>query len=361
MGRLLVCGGALVASLCPTACGQTRLFPIGAFNGSVTDGGLTDDASDANPVEARPAIPSCPQELEGYAVTPTAALMAGTTGGLGGPAVIAADAAALQALALMDVPLIIQIDTMIPVVGEIRVHADKTIEGTAPGAGLSGGGLTLLDTQNIIVRRLTIQKALAPADAVKVQGTHHVWIDHCDLSSELGAPDGTYDGLVDITHASDDVTLSWNVFHDHDHPSLVGHTNAASAMMQDVGHLIVTYHHNWFARAMSDAPRVRFGTVHVFDNLYEDLTGNAVISQMGAMVLVEGNVFARVDIPITTFYADPVQGFVSSKNNRCLASCGNDDIRMPKDWPLPPPYPYTLDSPTEITPDFVRKCAGPQF
>lgn len=25
----------------------------------------------------------------------------------------------------------------------------------------------------------------------------------------------TYDGLLDITHASDDVTVSWTVFHDH--------------------------------------------------------------------------------------------------------------------------------------------------
>jgi pectate lyase len=28
----------------------------------------------------------------------------------------------------------------------------------------------------------------------------------------------TYDGLLDITHASDDVTVSWTKFHDHVRP-----------------------------------------------------------------------------------------------------------------------------------------------
>jgi pectate lyase len=34
-----------------------------------------------------------------------------------------------------------------------------------------------------------------------------------------------YDGLLDITHAADWVTVSWNKFHDHYKTCLVGHSD----------------------------------------------------------------------------------------------------------------------------------------
>lgn len=360
----------VTAGLGLLSCGQTRLSPIGIFApGDGRDATVPDAPGEAASGDALLVIPPCPDTLEGYATTATPALPNGTTGGAAGPIVTASSADELQAFAAMDVPLVIQISALIPVVpvtpvmGEIRVHADKTIEGVSPGAGLVGGGFTVLDTDNVIIRRLTISKVPYPFDAVTVQNSHHVWIDHCDLSSDRLAPANTYDGLVDITHASDDVTVSWNIFHDHDRPSLVGHSNSPTAMAEDVGHLIVTYHHNWFHDVNTNTPRVRFGTVHVYDNLYESISGAAaIISQENATVLVEGNVFNDVAVPITTVYSDPVQGFVASRNNRCLTSCGGDDIRLPKDWPVPPTtYPYTLDTPAEITPAFVRKCAGPSL
>ena len=38
---------------------------------------------------------------------------------------------------------------------------------------------------------------------------------------------------------------------------------------EDIGHLRITYHHNWFDTTFERSPRVRFGeTVHVFNNYY---------------------------------------------------------------------------------------------
>jgi len=72
--------------------------------------------------------------------------------------------------------------------------------------------------------------------------------------------------LLDITNASDLVTVSWNRFRNHDKTMLIGSSDSASA---DRGKLRVTFHHNSFESLGQRAPRVRFGQVHVFNNFYE--------------------------------------------------------------------------------------------
>ena len=85
-----------------------------------------------------------------------------------------------------------------------------------------------------------------------------VWIDHNSFT-------GGYDGAVDIKRASDYVTVSWNRVFDHDKSMLLGHSDDNAS--QDVGHLRVTYHHNWFDGSGTRHPRVRFGNpVHVYNN-----------------------------------------------------------------------------------------------
>ena len=51
-----------------------------------------------------------------------------------------------------------------------------------------------------------------------IEDAQHVWVDHCDLSN-------CTDSLLDIKHASDFVTVSWNHFHDHHKTTLVGHSD----------------------------------------------------------------------------------------------------------------------------------------
>lgn len=53
-------------------------------------------------------------------------------------------------------------------------------------------------------------------DILSLDEATNVWIDHNELFSKgLTGDKDDYDGLLDITHASDDVTVSWNKFHDH--------------------------------------------------------------------------------------------------------------------------------------------------
>jgi pectate lyase len=75
-----------------------------------------------------------------------------------------------------------------------------------------------------------------------------------------------HDGLLDITNASDLVTVTWNRFLDHDKVSLIGSSDTAAA---DRGKLRVTLHHNLYDGVLQRAPRVRFGQVHVYNNYYK--------------------------------------------------------------------------------------------
>jgi len=90
-----------------------------------------------------------------------------------------------------------------------------------------------------------------------------------------------YDGLLDITHAADWVTVSNTYFHDHvsldvlrqtepDNSqiaqqwkaSLVGHSDSNAD--EDTGTLHVTYANNKWININSRTPSLRFGTGHIY-------------------------------------------------------------------------------------------------
>src|SRR4051812_48486436 len=130
-------------------------------------------------------------------------------------------------------PLIIVLNGMLSPTATIKVTTNKsarggnkTLIGMGDSSGLTGAGLDLGYADNVVVRNLKIAKvSIGEGDAITLLNSRHIWIDHCDLSSERNTPNTVgYDGLVDITHGSSNVTVSWTVFHDHKDTSLVGHT-----------------------------------------------------------------------------------------------------------------------------------------
>src|SRR4029077_12714759 len=136
------------------------------------------------------------------------------------------------------------------------------------------------------------------ADAFTITNSaHHVWIDHCSIS------DGS-DGNLDITDGSDYITISWTKFWysaqrtgDHQFCNLIG---AADDVSSDVDHFKVTFHHDWWADNVAERmPRVRYGQVHVFNNLYT-AAGNHYCIGVGvdANLLVENNAFVGVQTPV---------------------------------------------------------------
>ena len=72
---------------------------------------------------------------------------------------------------------------------------------------LTGIGFYINKSKNVIMRNLKISKVEADnGDAIGIQAASNVWVDHCELSSDQTHDKDFYDGLLDITHASEWVT-----------------------------------------------------------------------------------------------------------------------------------------------------------
>ncbi|KAJ4317147.1 hypothetical protein N0V94_005083 [Neodidymelliopsis sp. IMI 364377] len=155
--------------------------------------------------------------------------------------------------------------------------------------GTKGGAGGPTTTKNVIIRNLKISKVLATyGDAITINESTNVWVDHCDLSGDENVGKDTYDGLVDLSHAADFVTISHTYFHNHSKGTLVGHSDSNAA--EDTGHLRVTYANNHFYRVASRGPLLRFGTAHIYNNYYNE-QDTGVNTRMGAQALIQSTVF----------------------------------------------------------------------
>ncbi|KAF2727040.1 pectin lyase-like protein [Polyplosphaeria fusca] len=211
-----------------------------------------------------------------------------TTGGLGGEIVTVNDTKSLKSAVKGDTPRIIHLSGTFNLTSRLQIGSNKTLLGLGPGAEILTNGLTLKSVSNVIIRNLGIRFILSN-DAITIQNSTRVWIDHNEFESSLADGPDKYDGQCDIVRASDWITVSWNYFHDHWKSSLVG--NKDSLRDVDTGHLHVTYHHNHWRNAGTRGPAGRFGHQHVYNNLYEDFRYQAIHSRSDNQVLVEGNVF----------------------------------------------------------------------
>ncbi|MFJ8080362.1 polysaccharide lyase family 1 protein [Streptomyces sp. NPDC096205] len=174
----------------------------------------------------------------------------------------------------------------------LNVGSHTTIVGLGDDAVLKGASLQVRGADNVIVRNLELRDAYdcfpvwqpntgglgdwkTAYDNLWLAGATHVWVDHV-TASDKGHPDEDepayfgrnylrHDGLLDITNASDLVTVSWSRFLGHDKAMLIGNSDSATA---DRGRLRVTLHHNQFESVVQRAPRVRFGQVHLYNNRY---------------------------------------------------------------------------------------------
>jgi len=365
---LIVCGGML--PVCLGGCKDSIAYSFRPIYPDAGTGGTGDlDAV----VDVLPPV-SCPTTLVGYAT-----LDGGTTGGGDGPVYTADTLAQLRTYAGMAGAAVVRINGTIPLQFDggqpVELESDKTVLPVHAGDGLIYGGLRIKGTHNVIVRNLTIAKApnVNGADAITIQAANNVWIDHCDLSSDLTSPKGTYDGLVDTVHGSRNVTVSWNHFHDHYAVSLVGHTDDPTTASIEDPPLTVTFHHNYYQRVVQGAPRARWGHVHLFSNYYQtvqlpsDATSSyAIASTDGATLRIESNVFEQVAIPIVTFLDDNSNITDGTVNDPSISnfyipssSASANNITTPYNtWKPPYQYVGSVDS-TGGVPIIVRTCAGP--
>ncbi len=257
----------------------------------------------------------------------------------------------------------------------IPIGSNKTIVGLC-GAEVHGH-LGLSHSVNVIVANLKIvgygvgdcskDPAFDPAvgcssgaDAVSVSSaSHHIWFDHCDIS------DGT-DGNLDINAGSDFVTISWTKFHytlrsdtgGNDSTGASGHRfsnliGSGDMVPEDVGHLNVTFHHDWWADNVNQRmPRTRNGKIHVVNNLYSS-KGDSYCTNAGYQthLLVENNVYQGVKNPLSP----DANGDMLARSNLFIDTLGTTSANGTG---FMPPYSYAPET-TDALAAAITSGAGP--
>ena len=259
--------------------------------------------------------------------------------------------------------------------GAIRLKSNTTLIGGTSNSGFVNGHVIVSGVSQIIIRNL---KIVAPCDvgpvwdpldgslgnwnsafdAIGVSGSDHVWVDHNSFTDtpmtdnflpiENGRPKQCHDGALDITNASDYVTVSYNVFGQHDKTNLIGGSDGASA---DEGKLRVTFSNNVYRDIASRAPRVRFGQVHLFNNYstgarsapvyahsYSVGVGNAskILSNNNVFEVAGAGACADVVKNFATSIAGAFKDSGSVLNGAALGTC-----TVPNGVTWTPPYAYS--------------------
>jgi pectate lyase len=202
--------------------------------------------------------------------------------------------------------------------------------------GITNSGFRVRQSTNVIFRNLKLGPPCAKCDLIAIDESTKIWIDHNDLASigMVGGKDD-FDGLLDVTHAADFVTISWNKFSNHWKGSLVGHSDSNGG--EDTGKLHVTYHHNYFSNVNSRLPSLRFGTAHVYSSCFENIPTSGVNSRMGAIARVENNYFHNVLLAMVTDLDSDIEGRIQDIGN---ILSGTTTTRITQTGTLSVPYSY---------------------
>ena len=290
--------------------------------------------------------------LVGFAATPAYGLE-GTIGGGLGEVVKVTTEADLRKYCQASGPYTILFEGTIKLTNEkdIQVTSDKTIIGLNGNAILDGIGFNASGVSNVIIRGFTIRNA--HADAIAFRTSHHVWVDHCDLSA-------SDDGLLDYTIGSDLLTASWNRFSNHDKVSVV---NSGTQHYEDVDKENVSYHHNSFISTTQRNPRIGYGRGHVWNNYYESVSSYCVGYFTGARVIIERNYFYKSKTPLQQMYSsDPTSAHYAEalSIDNVFSSCSGNTQGTGSAFDVNHFYEYTttLDAVNDV-PTIVRAGAGP--
>lgn len=275
---------------------------------------------------AAPTTPQTDSGVMGFASVPGYGLQTTTGGGNAAPVTVRTAAEFRDAVERLDIkdkklrqntPRVVLVEgdidlgvlaneqpgDVIKAVGSVEVASNTTVSGAGAGATIRHGMVEVHGAANVIIRNLKFRDLWEEDptgaydrlgwDYVRITNSgqvrsHHVWVDHCDFGK-------VYDGMLDVTHGSDLVTVSWCHFSGDERgpqkkASLIGHSSSSSAAAMDKGYLNVTFSHNWFENLDDRAPRARFGNIHVLNDVVEGAK-NGTISVTGAVTLVEGSVY----------------------------------------------------------------------
>lgn len=252
-----------------------------------------------------------------------------------------------------------------------KVEIKELTQGvTIQGANGSSAnfGIVINKSSNVIVRNMKIG-ALAgaknDADMIRIDSGVNVWIDHNELfavNNECkGSPDGdlTFESAIDIKKASQDITVSYNLIRDSKKVGLDGSSSS------DIGDgRKITFHHNIYRNVNARLPLQRGGWTHMYNNLYDGVTGSGINVRQNGYALIESNWFQNAANPVTCRYDSSNCGKWDLRNNNVrnpgdfatynITWTGGGTIDA-NNWTTTAPFPISIPySYSPVTPQCVK-------
>ena len=218
------------------------------------------------------------------------------------------------------------------------------------------GGFEIKEQENVIIQNINFGLADRDEfddehDCMVIYRSHHVWVDHCNFTKSP-------DGLLDIKREASFVTISWCVFgKDHHKTMLIGHDDDHD---DDEGKLKVTIHHCWY-KGQTRNPRVRYGVVHVVNNLYDNNKVVGIGAAYHSTVHSEKNYFYKSAKPYDNDYGedDKDRGVIYSVGDKLddITDLRVDEYEKKNRLNELPYSNYPVDN-VEKVKDIVKKGAG---
>ena len=289
----------------------------------------------------------------------------GTVGGGTAAATVVSTYSALKTAITSATVKVVHISGTItfPAAGRITIQdqTSKSIIGL-PGAKLisvdltaGGSGIFYIKRCNNIIFKNIIFEGPGAYDTdgndnMTIDDSRNIWVDHCDFRDGM-------DGNFDIKNMSDFITATYCKFSyskapipngpggadDHRYTSLFGSSDGATG---DRGKLRVTMQYCWWGQGCRERmPRVRFGKIHLVNNLYNSTVANHCIrAGFEADLLVESNVFENTKTPID-LYENNFKA-ITSRNN--LVSANTTGNSAGSGTSFIPPYNLTISVASQV-------------
>lgn len=284
-----------------------------------------------------------------------------TTGGQGGTTVTVSNLADLKAAVSGSTPKIIYVTGTITGSNSdpVYVGSNKSIIGRT-GATMDGVNLFLFSVNNVIVQNLTMKNYVSDAGVQVKFASTHVWIDHCDFSTDRNHGWDYYGKDISVTRGSDFVTISWNKFHDNNLSVLIG-GGIGAGHEDELGKLHVTMHHNYWYSDSEREPAVVYGRVHMFNDYHLNNGGYSIGSRADAIVRTDNEYFSNAAKPISTNLAGDPPGYISGAETNYYTNSGANDITTAASTWVPTEYSYSsLIDPVSTVIANVTQGAGPR-
>jgi pectate lyase len=183
-------------------------------------------------------------------------------------------------------------DNDLQIKGKKYTELNTTIEGIGDDATAYGWGILIRACMNIEVRNIGFMDF--PEDGVSLNtDNRNIWVHNCDFfyGQDKGGDKAKGDGSLD-SKESGYTTFSYNHFWDAGKCNLLGNGNESPEYL--------TYHHNWYDHSDSRHPRVRFHTVHVYNNYYDGNAKYGIGATENSSIFSENNYFLKCKYPMLT-------------------------------------------------------------